>query len=339
MLNFAIIGLGGLGKVHFGNYFEIKEKFNSDINLVALCDVDETQFAKKIETNLGGASTPIDLSAFNLYTDVDELFEKEQLDFVVTALPTYIHEKIAVKAMDRGIHVFSEKPMAISMETCKNMIEAAKRNNVKLQIGQCCRFESPRVNIKKVIDEEKFGKVIRAEFSRFSPKPLWTWQNWILDYEKGGGAVLDLHVHDVDTMQWIFGKPKSVISTASHVKDKFESICSNFIYDGFYVTTMTDWSMAKTTPFVVRGVVNLEKATLEMRDNGSVRVYPEEGEVYDIPCAEYNNMYVSEMLEFIDCIANDRDSEIINPESTMLTVELSYAEKESADKGEMVYVQ
>lgn len=338
MLNFAIIGLGGLGKVHFKNYFEIKEKFNADINLVALCDVDETQFTKEIKTNLGGDSTPIDVSAFHLYTDADEMFEKEKLDFVVTALPTYIHETIAVKAMDRGIHVFSEKPMAITVETCQNMIDAAKRNGVKLQIGQCCRFESPRVNIKKILDEGKFGKVIRAEFSRFSPKPLWSWQNWILDYDKSGGAVLDLHVHDVDTMQWLFGKPKSVISAASHVKDKFESICSNFIYDGFYVTTMTDWSMAKTTPFVVRGIVNLEKATLEMKDDGSVCVYPEDGETYSIPCAEYNNMYVSEILEFVDCIEKDRSSDIINPESTKLTVELSYAEKASAERGEMIYV-
>lgn len=338
MLNYAIIGFGGLGKLHFRNCSEIKERCNGKVNLVAICDVDKTKFYENTETNLGESSDVTDVASYNLYTDVDALFDGEKLDFVVTALPTYLHEEIAVKAMNRGIHVFSEKPMAITLDECKNMIEASKRNNVRLQIGQCCRFESPRVNVKKLIDEGKYGKVIRAEFSRFSAKPIWSWKNWMLDYEKAGGAVLDLHIHDVDTMQWIFGKPKSVFSVASHVKDKFESVCSNFVYDGFYVTSMTDWSMAKTTPFTVRGVVNLEKATLEMRDDGSVCVYPEDGEIYSIPCDKNNNMYVEEVLEFVDCIEKNRESDIITPESTMYTIELSYAEKESAEKGVMVYL-
>lgn len=337
-MNFAIVGFGGLGKVHFGNYNEIKENYKPNVNLVALCDVDEEQFTKTADLNIGSTDAPVDLSVYNLYTDVDKMLEKEDLDFVITALPTYLHDVIAEKIMNKGIHVFSEKPMALTKERCQKMIDDAKRNNVKLQIGQCCRFETPRQNLKKIIDEGEFGKVIRAELSRFSETPAWGWENWFFDEEKSGGAVLDLHVHDVDCMHWLFGKPKGVISVAGNSKYKYESICSSFMYDGFYVTTATDWAMCPNAPFSVRGLVNFEKATVMMLDDGSLQVYPAEGEQYNIPCQDDTSMYVKEVVEFIDCIENNRESDVISPESTMLSIVLANAEKESADKGEFVYI-
>ncbi len=337
-MKFAIVGFGGLGKVHFGNYLKIKEKSAHDVNLVAICDIDPEQFTKAVELNIGATDAPADLSQYNLYTDVDEMLEKEELDFVVTALPTFLHDVIGEKIMNKGIHLFSEKPMALTVERCQKMIDDAKRNNVRLQIGQCCRFETPRENLKKLLDEGKFGKVIRAEFSRFSATPMWCWENWYHDDAKSGGAVLDLHVHDVDCINWLFGKPKSIVAVAGNAKYKYESICSTYKYDDFYVTTMTDWAMCPGSPFVVRGVINCEKATIYMMDDASLKIYPAEGTPYSIECQDDNDMYVKEVVEFIDCVANNRDSDVISPESTLVSVMLANAEKESADKGMPVYL-
>ena len=130
MMNFAIIGFGGLGKVHFRNVEKVN-KVVGDIKLVAICDIEESAFTSTVRTNIS-ADGGLDLSAYNLYTDLEEMLDKEKLDFVITALPTYVHEKVAVQVMERGIHVFSEKPMALNPEQAQNMLDTAKKNNVKV---------------------------------------------------------------------------------------------------------------------------------------------------------------------------------------------------------------
>ena len=72
MMNFAIIGFGGLGKSHFRNVVEVSKKVK-DINLVAICDIEEDAFCLQTSTNLGGRSTDLDLSAYHLYKDAEEL--------------------------------------------------------------------------------------------------------------------------------------------------------------------------------------------------------------------------------------------------------------------------
>ena len=174
MLKYAIIGFGGLGKVHFGQTKAVAEVVG-DVQLVAICDVEESRFIKQTATNLDGGDADLDLSGYRFYTDVNELLEKEQLDFVITALPTYLHEKIAVMAMEHGIHVFSEKPMALNCEQAETMIHKAKENNVQLMIGHCLRFWPEYVYLKKAIDSQKYGRVLRAEFTRQCATPIWSW--------------------------------------------------------------------------------------------------------------------------------------------------------------------
>ena len=75
-MNFAIIGFGGLGKLHFRNVPEVAKR-TGDIQLVAICDIDENAFKTETKTNLGGTDVGYDLSPYNLYSDVEELFERE----------------------------------------------------------------------------------------------------------------------------------------------------------------------------------------------------------------------------------------------------------------------
>lgn len=336
MMNYAIVGLGGLGKLHLGKYFTIKEQ--KDVRLVALCDVEPEQFEKQVELNIEGNKSPIDLSQFHLYTDIDEMLAKEKIDFAVTALPTYLHAEIAVKLMNQGVHVFSEKPMALTLEACQSMIEAANRNKVRVQVGQCIRFDKQYQKVKEILKQGKYGKVIRAEFSRMSKTPLWSWQEWLMDFAKSGGAALDLHVHDIDIMQWLLGTPKRVMATATHAKSKFDTVASFFIYDDFFVNTMVDWSLAQSAPFTRRGVITMEEATIFMENDRTLKIFEDKGEAIVIPCDPQNDMYVDEVIEFIDCIETGKESEVINPESTMLSVKLALAEREAALKGEMVAI-
>lgn len=333
MLKFAQIGFGGLGKVHYNNIEKINRRVG-DIKLVALCDVDETQFTRQTETNLGKNDVSLDFSGINLYTDYKEMIEKEELDFVITALPTYLHAEVAIYAMDKGIHVFSEKPMALKIEDCAAMIEASKRNNVKLMIGQCLRFCPYWRKVKDYIDSGEYGKVIKAEFQRVSAPPKDKWEDWMDDTAKSGGCILDMHVHDTDFINWLFGKPKAVASVATHYATGYDGVNTTYYYDDKVVVANGDWGYADCFKFSGAYRIRFEKATVTLW-GGPVVVYPDGGEPFEPALAE-GTLYENEIVDFVNCIREDRVSEINPPESSMQTIEIVLKERESADKNEIV---
>ncbi len=333
MLKFAIIGFGGLGQLHFSRYPKVKELACEDIELVALCDIEE-KFDKAVATNLAGSGEKQDTSNLRTYLSVDELLDNEELDFVITALPTYIHAEIANKVMNRGINVFSEKPMALTYAQAVSMIETANKNKVKLMIGQCMRYDTMWAKLKEIADSKVYGKVVRGNFDRVSPAATWGWQNWFMDESKSGGAALDFHVHDVDFINYMFGTPSSVTSFASHNKSKFSSIMTRYEYDGMFITSLGDWGNPPSTPFRELFFVQFEKATLETV-NGKLMCYPDEGEAHEIEC-EVRDGYIYEIVDFVDCIVNDKKSEINPPEASLETIRIALAEKESASTNKKV---
>lgn len=328
MLNYAIIGFGGLGKSHFSNFEETK-KIIGDINLVAICDVEKSQFETQTETNLGGGNNNLDLSAYNLYTDFEEMIQKEKLDFVITALPTYLHKKIAVEVMKKGIHVFSEKPIAINLEQAQNMIDVAKESNVKLMIGQCVRYFPEYKKLKEIIDSKEYGNVLCADFYRLSETPNWTWQHWMEDEKKSGGAVLDLHIHDVDYISYVFGKPKAITSRSTSTTTKHDAITTIFDYENMFVTATGAWGMKAKFPFSAGFTVRMEEATAEYK-NGKFMLYTDT-EAKEITY-EKENGYVSEIVDFVNCIKNDTQSKVNTPQTAKLSIEIGIAERLSAEE-------
>ena len=328
MLKYAIIGFGGLGKVHFSASKEVCEK--TDAKLVALCDIREEAFTSKTATNLGDDNSSKDYSDYNIYYNVDELLEKEELDFAVIVVPTYLHEELAVKVMKKGVHVFSEKPMAISVKAAENMLNTSKEMGVKLMIGQCVRYMNRYIKLKEIIDSGKYGKVVRAHFSRISGTPIWSWTNWYLDEEKSGGAALDLHVHDVDMVNYLFGVPKSVTSFATNKKTKHDSMLTRYEYDDVLVTATGEWGCPSVAyPFTSGFFVKLETATVEVR-NGKLMLFTDAEETIELE-VESNNSYATEVIDFIDCIKNDKVSAINPAVDSFNTLRIAIAEKQSAD--------
>ena len=333
MLNTAVIGLGGLGKLHLNNLLSLKD----DINLVALCDVEPDKLSKAQDTNQGVQETKVDLSHINFYTKAEEMLEKEDLDLVVIALPTYLHAKYAIMALESGAHVFSEKPMARTSEEAAKMIETAERLGKKLMIGQCLRFNNACKALKHYYENGELGKFVRADFHRFSLIPVRGWEHWYEDFEMSGCAALDLHVHDVDLINWVFGLPECVSSVAGHRRTPFESISTRYFYkDGTLVTASCDWSFGDSFGFRRGYYAEFENATLEMKESGEVKVHPIEGETYDVPI-EVVNPYLEEMKELISAIKEDRAVRVLTPDSTADTLKLALAEIKKAEKGEKIY--
>jgi len=328
-LKCALIGCGGLGKGHLA-----RVALMDDVEMVALCDVNEEQFTKATATNLGAGQT-IDISNYNLYTDAEEMLNKEELDFVIIALPTFLHEKYTVMALDKGLHVFCEKPMARTPEACQNMIDAAIRNNKLLSIGQCLRFDYGYGMIKEAYESGKYGKLIRLELYRYSYAPIWAWENWYMNFERSGGAALDLHVHDVDFTNYLLGRPDAIKSDAYHKTSGFDMISTQYIYkDGPIVHAIGDWSLPVSYGFRPTYMAIFEKAVIMPGEKGP-KICPEDGEAQEFERGD-RDMYRDEVRYFIQCIKEGKLNDIVPMESTKQSIEMVFAEMKSAETGEVV---
>jgi len=327
MYKYAIIGFGGLGKLHLGNLVSL-EKERGDLKLQAICGADEKNFKNNVKINLGTVDlSEIDLENCTFYQDYKELIDREKPDFIISTVPTYLHKDVAVYALNHGVNVFSEKPMALSIEDCEEMISAAKANNKKLMIGQCLRFDPSFSKLKEFVDSKTYGKVCRAEFTRYSQTPLWTWNNWILDPEKSGGCVLDMHIHDVDLINWIFGIPESLQSVITGNKVEREAVFTQYFYKDFLVISNADWSLSQTFPFEAKCLVNFEKATVVIAD-GKLTVYEDERSY--TPEISKDDYFVSEMKTFLDLVIEGKESSITSAESVAESIKLAIKEIKEA---------
>lgn len=335
MYNYAIIGFGGLGRVHLLSMTKIQER-RKDFQLKAICGTSPEKFKENVRTNLGSADiSMIDFGGINFYEDYKELLENEKIDFALLVLPTYLHEEAAVYCLNRGVHVFSEKPMALTLEGCDNMIKAAEDNGCKLMIGHCLRFDTAYGQLKRYIDDETFGKVRRAEFHRYSQTPTWSWKNWLLDPKLSGGCLMDMHIHDVDLVNWYFGMPKAVSSVSTSVKVEEESIFTQYLYDDMVVTAGADWSMPDEYPFMARCLVNFEDATAVI-EGGELTIYQDEKGFY--PERDIDTYFIKEMKAFLKYVIDGRKCYLTDPEQIRESVRLALAERESAKTKQIVYL-
>ncbi len=338
MYRYAIIGAGGLGKVHMANLMRLNEERNNELQLCAVCGTTKEALMESVSLNFGTVDiSKTDLSQVHFYQDYKELIDTEQPDFAVSATPTFLHAEIAVYALSKGVHLYSEKPMALTLEDCGRMIEAAKKTDRFLMIGQTSRFSAAYAKLKEYVQNNTFGKAYRFDFCRNSQMPLWTWKNWILDPKQSGGCVLDMHIHDVDLINWFFGMPKTVTAVGTEHKIPMESVSAQYTYDGILGTGRADWSLPQKFPFTKRFSVNFEKAVVEI-NNAVMRVYTDE-EVFE-PELPADDIHYEAMKTFLSVILDGASCEqITSCESIRDSVAIALAEIESIKTGKRVIIK
>lgn len=345
MIKAGIIGIGSMGRGHLNNYLKFMQE-NKGIELVAICDVDPKKFENyKADFNISNmADGEFDFSKFHCYLDVDEMLKKETgLDMVSIIVPTYLHCEIACKCLEHGINVFCEKPMALNLEQCQQMIDTAKKSGKRLMIGQCLRFWEEYEYLKDCVESKRFGKVISAYFFRGGATPVWSYNDWYHKKELGGGAVYDQHIHDVDMVNHLFGLPEKVSSVGLNYYEgsNYDAVSTNYIYpDGMVVNSQNDWCEA--TGFAASFRVNFEKATVKY-ENGALLVADasaRNGKIDpDFAAPSYQQIpepgfsaYEKEILYFADCIRENKPITFNTPEESMATIRLVHAEIESCNQ-------
>ncbi|KOF55960.1 MULTISPECIES: Gfo/Idh/MocA family protein [Clostridium] len=215
-LKFAIIGCGRISYKHVEALVNNKD----EAELVAVCDIVK----EKAEGKAKEYKDKIDLDVnIKVYTDYKEMLDKENIDVVTIATESGYHPEIAIYCMNNKKNVICEKPMALSIKDADEMIKVSKSNNVKLCVSHQNRFNKPIQQLKKALDEGRFGNIING-----TARILW---NRNMDYYKqapwrgtwklDGGTLMNQCIHNIDLLQWMVG---------SEVESVYAE-CDNFIRD------------------------------------------------------------------------------------------------------------
>ncbi len=328
MLKVGLIGCGFMGGMHSACYNVI-----DGVQVVAVADV-RPEKAEEV-AKLHGAQ---------IFATGDDLIANADVDVVDICLPTYLHTAHAVAAMKKGKNVFIEKPVCMTEEEGKLLLDTQKETGAKVQVGQVIRMWDEYVWLKEAIDKKEYGEVRTAVFQRLSNFPTWGWENWLHIAEKSGSMALDLHIHDVDFMRFMLGEPDSLVSHADRDENgMIEQIFTTFKYPKATVTVEGCWDYPADFPFTATFRVKCEKATI-VNDANGLAVYPVEGGVIKPeikPAFEGNNDiggnlsslggYYNELKYFVDTLNAGEDLVVAPLDEGIKSVQL--VSKEIASVG------
>ena len=210
-LKFAIVGCGGIFRwAH--SYIYHGERKSDEIDVVAVCDI-------KLE-KAPAAADLLGISYDHCYADFKEMFDKEEIDAIDICTPNYLHSIVAVEALNRGLHVFCEKPDAVSVEEANKMKDAAEKSGKVLMVMRNNRYNNYSKFLKKYIEDGKMGEIYTARCGWRRRRGIPGKGGWFTDKaQSGGGPLIDLGVHMIDLSMWLMGNPKPVaVSGCTYTK-------------------------------------------------------------------------------------------------------------------------
>lgn len=311
MIKVGLIGIGGMGSCHFNEYKKI-----ADANVIAVADVQRKVAEEKLKDE-----------NINIYESMEELLANEDVDMVDLCVPSFLHAEYSIRALEKGVHVLCEKPMALSTEDTRKMCDAAAKTDKLFMTAHVVRFMSPYIYLKKITQSNELGKPVHFDLKRISSFPTWSWENWMGDISKSGGTPIDLSVHDIDFVQYLFGQPKKVSGVRKVIENHNDYIISNLVYDDFDVTVTGGWFNCQI-PFKAEFLAIFENGYLEYTNGKLIKngeeVSLEKGSVSEDTGINISGVdgYGGEILYFIECINNNINPEMITPESSCQSIEL-----------------
>jgi len=313
MLKAVQVGLGVMGNGHFFSHRGV-----SGSELVAVCD-ERYDFAKEKLTNYQ-SETP-------LFATMEEMIEKCRPDYVDIVTPTYTHADLAVKAMEMGCDVLCEKPMSLFPDECSRMIEASERTGRRLMTAHVVRFMAPYMYLKSVIESEKFGRLERLDMKRLSSIPRASCNNWMHDFDKSGGVILDLSIHDIDFARYLFGEPKDFSGMYYTMKNQTEYSTVDLLYDGFTVSAEAGWYNAYI-PFTCGYTAVFEKGMVsalgdDVFENGNkIDITPDMPELSIGTPTDSLDGYTREIQYFVSRLVSGEPFDAVTADSSLGTVAL-----------------
>lgn len=247
---FAIVGCGRIGRRH-------AEQINKWGQLLAVCDILHENAAELAE----------EYNA-NLYLHIDEMLETEpDVDVVSICTPNGLHASHSIKALKAGKHVLCEKPLCINTIDAKQMMTAANLADKKLFVVKQNRYNPPVAAVKKLLDEDRLGKILSFQVNCFWNRPnSYYYNTWKGTRKMDGGTLYTQFSHFIDLIYWFLGDVKSVRS----VLKNFEHRVLEIEDSGVVIMEMLNGAI---------GTINFTINSFKKNMEGSITLFGEKGTV------------------------------------------------------------
>lgn len=198
-IRLAVIGLGKMGLSHLSIANAL-----DDFEVVAVCD------NSRLVTDVLGKVTG--LKGFN---DYDEVLKLKELDAVLIATPTIAHEPMIRKALDRGVHVFAEKPLTLDAAASQELAELAAQKGLVAQVGYHNRYVGSFAEAARLLAAGALGTVSHALAESYGPVVLRrTKPTWRGKAGQGGGCLHDYAAHPINLLNWVLGAPENCLGAS-----------------------------------------------------------------------------------------------------------------------------
>lgn len=340
----GVIGCGKISQVrHLPEYAA-----NANCRIVGVFDI-----------NLERAKSIADQYGAKAFSSVEELLAEKEIDAVSICSSNNSHASISIQALEAGKHVLCEKPMAITLNDCIKMVEAAERNGRYLMIGQNQRFAKAHVLAKKLIEEGRIGKILtfKTTFGHGGPE---TWSVdagknvWFFNKDLAGmGSLADLGVHKTDLIHFLTGQKVVSVSAMVATLDKKSqdgkligvddnAICIYRLSSGAMGSMTSSWTYYSsednsTVLYGTEGVLRLysdpqHSVILELKD-GSV-------EFFDVDQIQTNdNQTKSGVIDsWIDSLVNEREPAVTGRD-VLAAMKAVFGAIESSKTGKTVEIR
>jgi predicted dehydrogenase len=247
------------------------------------------------------------------YEDLDDVLARDDVDAVYIALPNTLHEECAVRAARAGVHVLTEKPMAVSEDACRRMIEAAEESDVRLMVAYRLHFERANLEAIEVVRAGRIGepRFFSSEFS-YQVKP----GNIRTDAALGGGALWDLGPYCVNAARYLFrAEPTEVTAMQASARDRrFQGVPEGWSVllrfpDERLATFTCSFGAAPTDAYRIvgtKGDLRLEPAYEYV---GSLVRHLTIDEKTTVQKYRASDQFAPELVEFSRCVLEGRDPE------------------------------
>lgn len=338
-LRFGTIG-AGMGASH-----GIRVMKNPDTRLVALCDKNEERIQEVFQRRFIEENGFSEKDLPQPYTDMEEMFEKEDLDAVIVSLPSGLHHKGGVLAAKHGVNVLMDKPLDINIEKCDEIIKACHENKVMLGVIFQYHYIPLFAGIKKAIEDKLIGDLISVDINlkTYRTQEYYDSGGWRGTWEMdGGGSLMNQGVHLVDYMLWLCGEPEEVtgdygvLGHAIETEDWAAGIVR--FKDGVRgtITTTTNvqpkMEMNRIEVHGTKGSIMAETIKLEGIPPTVVRVSPVD-DLEDLGKREFDHS----VGDYIDALKNNRAPEVTGRQARMSVAVVTSVYK-SAQEGKRIKI-
>ncbi len=336
-VNVAVVGLGFMGLTHIKAYRQIEAA-----RLVAVCDavrLPVNGVLAGVSGNIAGGDAIKLAPEVKAYRGLEELLANPEVELVDLCVPTPLHVPQAVAALRAGKHVVCEKPLARNAAQAKEIVKAAQSAKGFFMPAMCIRFWPEWVWLKRAVEQNTYGRILAARFRRVSEPPGWSRDSYFKG-DQSGGALLDLHIHDADFVQFVFGRPQAVFSSGvtlfsgavDHVVTQYK------VAGGAAVYAEGSWIMSQGHGFDMAYTANFEKATVDYslaRGADALKVCADGKGAQVVKC-EGPDGYLGELRHMVDSIVQGRPPSVVTAQDGLSAVEICEAEEKSVKTGQLV---